>query len=306
MLRSALLFTVVCLFIASAYARLPHTGPTPLQVATIGELRGHLLSHKPDVEQFRLRGPFAVTLEKDRQITLSSGERIAADLFLSAAPGKAPLVIVLHGHDMSKEDHASQGRHLASWGMHALAVQLPNTGPWDDNGKTLARLVALIHRSPEIIDRRIDANRILLAGHSFGGSAVAIALAEGAPAAGGVLLDPAGVGRDMPEYLKRIKKPVIVLGADFELFAARDRDYFFRFIPKAVHEVSIGGARHCDAQFPADPVPGSPATEDMQLTFVSALTSAAFSLSATGNFDYAWASFADLVQGGRFLDARKK
>ena len=53
--------------------------------------------------------------------------------------------------------------------------------------RTLTRIVRFIQRSPAAIDPRVDPNRIILVGHSFGASAVAIALAEGAPAAGAIL-----------------------------------------------------------------------------------------------------------------------
>ncbi len=154
-----------------------------------------------------------------------------ADRYLSASGDKAPLVIFLHGHDNTKEDHAYQAFHVASWGMHSLSVQLPNTGPWSANGRTLARLVSAIQRSPEIVDQRVDAGRIVLVGHSFGASAVAIALGDGAPAVGGVLLDAAGIGRDLPKFLKQIKKPVLLIGADEHVTATRNRDYFYEFIP---------------------------------------------------------------------------
>jgi hypothetical protein len=36
-----------------------------------------------------------------------------------------------------------------------------------------------------------------------------------------------------------------------------------------------------------------------------AMTAAAFSLSATGKFDYAWASFADVLKNGKFFNAKK-
>jgi dienelactone hydrolase len=224
-------------------------------------------------------------------------------LYLSGHAEKAPLVIILHGHDSLKDAHAYQAMHLASWGMHSLTLQLPNNGPWVSNGKTLARLVKFIYRSPEIIDGRIDANKIILVGHSFGGAAVAVALAEGAPAAGGILLDPAYVGNDLPEYLKQINTPVMLLGADEFVSSARNRDYFYRFIRSGISEISIKDAVHYDAQYPAEV---GLATEESQITFVSALTSAAFSLSATGNFDYAWTSFADGSGRGRFFNAKKK
>jgi len=310
MLRSYILFAIaiVCLALVSSCARLPSTGVTSLKPATMSELRGYLLSHKADLDQFRLRGPFAVAVQKDYEIRLSANERIVADLYLSAPAEKAPLVIFLHGNDSSKEDHAYQAMHLATWGMHSLALQLPNNGPWVGNGRTLARIVNFIYRRPGIIDSRIDVNKIILVGHSFGGSAVAIALAEGATAAGGILLDPAGVGKDLPKFLRQIKTPVMLLGADEQVSPTLDRGYFYRFIRSGIAEVSIRDATHEDAQYPAElplQIFGS-TTEELQITFVSALTSAAFSLAYTGKFDYAWTSFGDAFDNGKLVNAKKK
>ena len=167
----------------------------------------------------------------------------------------------------------------------------------------MAAIVHFIYRSPEIIDSRIDVNKIILVGHSFGGSAVAIALAEGAPAAGGILLDPAAVGKNLPEFFKRINTPVMLLGADEHVSSARNRDYFYRFIRSGISEVSIKDASHEDAQYPSE---FALATEELQVTFVSALTSAAFSLSSTGKFDYAWTSFSDAFANGKLFNAKKK
>lgn len=309
--KTLIVFVLAGLALASGCARLPPTGVTPLKPATLSELREHVLTHKADVDQFRLRGPFDVVMHKDHELHLSATERIEMDLYLSAPAETAPLVILLHGHDYSKEDHAYQALHLATWGIHSLAVQLPNTGPWVGNARTLARLVALIRRQPDIIDSRIDVNRIILAGHSFGGAAVAIALAEGAPAAGGILLDPAGIGKELPNFLRKVDKPVMLLAADEAASGIRQRDYFYIYIRSGVAEISIKDASHEDAQFPLEPAPREPdaessATEELQITFVSALTSAAFSLGHTGNLEYAWASFGDAIAKGRFFDVKKK
>lgn len=303
-LGSRLLFVIAWLALVSGCTRLPSTEVTQLKSATLSELQGYLLSHKADVDEFRLRGPFAVAVQKDYELRLSSTERIDTDLFLSAPAEKAPLVIVLHGQDNSKHDHAYQAMHLATWGMHGLALQLPNQGPWVANGRTLAKIVNLIHRRPEIIDSRIDPNNIILVGHSFGGSAVAIALAEGAPAAGGILLDPAGIGEALPAFLRRINKPVMVLGADEHVSPTVERDNFYRFIRGGVAEVSIRDATHEDAQYPLELDLFS--TEELQIAFVSALTSAAFSLFSTGKFDYAWTSFSDAIAHGKFFNAQRK
>lgn len=310
-LRRYSLVLLVWLTLVSGCARPPVTVQTPLKPRTVAELQAYLLSHKADVGLFRLRGPFDVATHKNHELRLSAGERISSDLFLSAPGEKAPLVIFLHGHDSSKEAHAYQAMHLASWGMHGLTLQLPNNGPWAANGRTLGRIVAFIQRAPEVVDRRIDVNKIILVGHSFGGAAVAVALGEGAAAAGGILLDPAAIGRDLPKFLQQINKPVMVLGADDEVAPTRNRDHFYRFIRSGIAEVSIRDAAHEDAQYPSefslqnfgiDPY----STEELQVTFVSALTAAAFSLSSTGTFDYAWTSFSAAFQNGKFFNARKK
>jgi len=311
MLRSFILFAMAWLMLLGGCARMPSTGVTSLKPATLSELQGYLLNHIADVDLFRLRGPFDVATHKDHELRLSTTERIDADLYLSAPAEKAPLVILLHGDDSAKEDHAYQAMHLATWGMHSLAVQLPKDGPWVDNGRMLARIVAFIHRQPEIIDSRIDVNKIILVGHSFGGAAVVIALAEGAPAAGGILLDPAGIGKDFPKFLRKIDKPVMLLGADERYSPVRDRSTFYEYIRSGIAEVSIRDASHEDAQFPLEPAPQEPgtdpaATEELQITFVSALTSAAFSLAHTGNVDYAWTSFSAAIKDGKFFDVLKK
>src|SRR5262252_8632167 len=211
---SRFLVVVAWLALAGGCAKVSGIGVTTLKSANLRDLQTQVLNHTPDLDQFRSRGPFAVSVQLDRELRVSAAERVTADLYLSASGEKAPLVIFVHGQDNTKKDHAYQAFHVASWGMHGLSVQLPNTGPWSANGKTLARLAVAIQRSPEIVDRRVDAGRIVLIGHSFGASAVAIALAEGAPAVGGVLLDAAGIGRDLPKSLRQIRKPVLLIGAD--------------------------------------------------------------------------------------------
>jgi pimeloyl-ACP methyl ester carboxylesterase len=290
-------------------AKLPGTGVTPIKAANQGELQQYLLARKPDLDQFRNRGPFAVDVKSDQELSLSAKERITADLYLSSSPGKAPLVILMHGYDNSKADHAYQAMHLASWGMHSLAVQLPSRARWQGNGRSLASLVKIIQGRPEVLDGRIDASRIILAGHSFGGISVSVALAESAPAAGGILLDPAGIGKELPGYLRKISKPLMVLGADPRVSTTRERDNFYRLVRGSVAEISIKGAGHEDAQFPIGSgflKVGSDATEELQITFVAALTSAAFSLAATGTLDYAWTSFRDGIENGKLTGARRK
>jgi dienelactone hydrolase len=200
---------------------------------------------------------------------------------------------------------------LASWGMHGLAIDLPNRGPWIANGRSLAKLVDAIHRKPQLVHNRIDGDRIILAGHSFGATAVAAALGEGARAMGGILLDPAGIGRQLPQLLRRISVPVMVIGADDDIWPTRNRGQFYRFIPAAVGEISIRDTQHEDAQYPSpytlrgfDDEPDD--SEEAQIAFVSALTVSAFSLAATGSLDYGWTGFENGIKNGIFFNARRK
>jgi pimeloyl-ACP methyl ester carboxylesterase len=310
-LRSCGLSAIVCLLLVGGCTRPSPTGETALKAKTLAELQSDLLSRQADVDLFRLRGPFPVTTHEDHELRLSPRERYDTDLFLAAPAEKAPLVIFLHGYDSSKRAHATQAMHLASWGMHSMTVQLPNKGSWVSNGRTLARIVNFIHRSPEAIDRRIDVNKIILVGHSFGGSSAAIALAEGAAAAGGILLDPAAVGRDLPAFLRKIARPVMVLGADEHVSSGRNRDYFYHYVRSSIAEVSIKDASHEDAQYPSEYAlqhyGSDPYTnEELQISFVSALTAAAVSLGATGTFDHAWSSYGPVIRQGKFFNARKK
>jgi pimeloyl-ACP methyl ester carboxylesterase len=298
------------LVLAGGCARLPPVERAALKPETPAALRSYLLEHEPDVEVFRPRGPFSVTAQR-REIRVSARERIESDLFLSGADGIVPLVIFVHGHESSKAAHSAQAVHLASWGLHCLAVQLPPKGPWDSNGRTLARIVSLISRTPEVLERRIDVERVILVGYSFGATAVGVALAEGAPAAGAILLDPAAIGKAVPDLLRRIEKPVLILGSDDEVYATRDREHFFDFIRGDVAELSIRDTEHEDAEYPAgDGGQGAAGDGDdrqeYRMAFVTALTSGAISLSATGRFDYAWESFAPAFSSGKFFNAKKK
>src|SRR5262245_4674153 len=307
MRKYSLLLAIALAALAGGCARMP-TGVTPLKAKTGSDLRKQILESKADVDQFRPRGPFEVTTHKDRGLDLSGTERVAVDWYIAAPAEKAPLVILLHGHDNNKADHSYQGLHLATWGIHALVVDLPSQGPWVDNGQTLVRIVAAIRGRPYLVDKRIDLNRIILAGHSFGGAAVAVALAEGAPVVGGILLDPAVPGKEFPKFLRRVSKPVMLIGADEHYSPVANRSDFFLHIRKGIAEISITESHHDDAQFALDAPfdPESTSTEEHQVTFVSALTAAALSLAWTGNFDYAWRSFIDGLASGKFSNAMRK
>jgi hypothetical protein len=115
----------------------------------------------------------------------------------------------------------------------------------------------------------------------------------------------------LPQSLKRITVPVMVIGADDDIWPTRNRGQFYRFIPRAVGEISIRDTVHEDAQYPNEYTlrafedePDD--TEEAQIAFVSALTASAFGLAATGGIDYAWNSFENAFKNGMFFNARRK
>jgi pimeloyl-ACP methyl ester carboxylesterase len=313
-LRVCSFAALICLTLVGGCTRhtpLPSVDRTTLKPKTSLELQQYLVEHEPELQLFKSPGPFPVSVQQNRELRLSAKERVQADWYPAAPPERAPLVIFVHGHESSKAAHGKQAMHLASWGMHSLSVQLPGRGPWSNNGRTLARIVSLIQRSPEVIDSRINVNKIILVGHSFGATAVGVALAAGAPALGAIMLDPAAIGRDLPALLRKVQRPMMILGGDDELYSTRNREYFFQYSRGAVAEVSIKDATHEDAQYPSDYAlknggvdPNT--TEELQITFVSALTAAAMSLAATGGFDYAWTSFGPAFDNGKFFNPKKK
>ncbi len=305
-MKFAGLLALAVLLLVGGCARMPGTGLTSLRAVDLPDLERQLIRRPLDLDGFRLRGPFTVDVRKNLELRLSDLETVEADLYLAEVPDRAPLVILLHGHENSKNDHAYQAMHLATWGMHALALELPEHGPWVLNGRILARVAEEVQRRPELVGGHVDPKRIVLAGHSYGGASTAIALAEGAPAVGGILLDPASIGREMQPFLKRVNRPVMVVGADQRYAGTQGRALFYGLIPRGIAEVSVRDAIHQDGEFPMQPAAGSPATEAHQITFVGALTVSAFSLAFTGRLDYAWTSFGADLKNGKLFNATRK
>jgi len=95
---------------------------------------------------------------------------------------------------------------LASSGIHSLSLRLSNKNPRVSYGKPLARIVQFIYRWLEICDNHVNVNEIILASHSFGGAAVAIALAEGATTTGAIWLALAAICSELPVSLRANQK----------------------------------------------------------------------------------------------------
>ncbi len=193
-------------------------------------------------------GPFHVTLVKDQVFTLGPSDQISTDMFIPEQHGPSPLIIIVHGNHFSKELHQAQGEYLASWGMHVMTLNLPNENEWLLNGFRTKKMVSILRAVPNLISPNVDISKIILVGHSFGGSAITVSAAQGANVAGLVLLDPAVVSDEIYDYQKSIHVPVVLLGADRSIFQSRQRSTFSKNIKSPFFEVSITGAEHSDAQ----------------------------------------------------------
>ncbi len=207
-------------------------------------------THKMKRPKTKNEGPFPVTSVRDQVFTLGPSDQISTDMFIPDQHGASPLIIIVHGNRYSKEMHLAQAEYLASWGMHVMTLNLPNENQWLLNGYRTKKMVSMLRAVPSLVSPNVDTSKIILVGHSFGGSAITISAAQGAKVAGLVLLDPAVVSEEVYDYQKSIQVPVVLLGADRNVFKSRQRNTFSNNIKSPFYEVSISGAEHTDAQLP--------------------------------------------------------
>ena len=266
---------------------------------------------KSSLRTFLDYGHHKIRVIRDFKIRLDPYEVLNSDVYFSKHENRAPLAIIQHGNLANKTFHARQAEKLASWGIHALVVEQPNKNRWVKNGHTLARLAKLLYKWPQLLANRFNKSQIVLIGHSFGGSAVSIAAGKGAPVSGIILLDPALVSKKVKPYLKRIKVPTVILGADKKVFTSRRRNTFFRMIPENVMEISVAKSTHNDAQYPhmfkwkqwfgmaQSPKP------KFQERFTAAMTTAVISITNGSDTGVAWKMLTAQNSKG-FIEPRRK
>jgi dienelactone hydrolase len=244
----------------------------------------------PGLLRFSTEGPFSYSRNPDLGIPLSISETLHVDFYTTLAEGKAPLIILSHGNYSGKAAHEYQARMLASWGFNVVVTELPNRAEWLSNGQRLSRLSKFLWSWPQYLGKNVDREKIILAGHSFGGSAAILALNQGAPVIGLILLDPAIVHESVKSAMKASTVPAMLLGADRKYFVSRGRSIFKKNWSKSFGELSVREATHDDAQGPSmfsrftlgvDPF----TSREKQNIFVAAMVSSAISLSTSGNLE---------------------
>ncbi len=279
--------------------------------STFKEFKARLISQSPDVEMFLRTGPYEIDRLEDFTIRVERDEVINTDVYLPKGLKDAPLVVFQHGNLASKAEHRYQAQRVASWGMNAMVVEQPNENRWVKNGKVLQKLVNLLHMWPTLLNNSFDKSNIILVGHSFGGSAIAIAAAGNDAVKGLVFLDPAMVNNKVKKSLSDLEVPAVILGADMHVFESRRRRLFYSLKEDNVVELSVKNATHNDAQYPDSFSIGKLfganwTSGERQERFAAAITASAFSIAATGGTDYVWNAVQPELKRGTFIKAKRK
>lgn len=255
-------------------------------------VRNYISIKQPPLSFFEQDGPFQVAVTTDFKIPISIETTLPTDYFRPKQDSPSPLLVFVHGNGFNKSVHFQQAKRLASWGFQCLTVEVPNRDEWIQNGRRIAQLTKLIHSYPRLLSDNIDTSKIILIGHSFGGSAVTIAAFRGAPVSGLILLDPAIVHNSLKTKMTKVQIPAILLGADRSVFLSRKREFFYQYFAGPLAELSIADATHNDAQSPSiDKLNWGfdfSTSHELQDRFITLMTASAFSLAGFGNIKFAW------------------
>lgn len=294
---SIILLLSGCASFPSAQKPLPSAGPVVAKIVLLA----------PEMRRFEELGPFAVSEQLEREVTMNLEKIIVVDHYAAQTQDKLPIVIICHGNFSGKNAHRNQARRLASWGFHVVTLELPNREQWVQNGEVVRRFSEMVHNVPHLLGANVDTTRIVLVGHSFGGSASILAMGHGAPVIGAILLDPAVVHDNVISAMKKVDLPIVLLGSDPKLFAARGRKKFSENMNGEVLEISVPKSTHDDAQGPSmysrsvlgvDPY----TSNDRQKVFGALLTVGVIGMASSGTLDFARQIFFRESQLGSIKD----
>ena len=277
------------------------------EVMKAEHLQNNIMVLEPQLIRFEKSGPFSVSLRPDREFNVDLDQTLVVDHFAAKSGDSLPIVVISHGNFSNKGAHRRQAKHLASWGFHVVTVESPNRDQWLENGTRLRKFLEMVHQWPRILGSNADKNRIIVVGHSFGGSAAILAIGSGAPVIGAVLLDPAVVHSSVTSAMKKSDVPVVLLGADRKIFTARGRSMFRKNIAGEMIEVTVPKAAHDDAQGPSvfaqaalgiDPFTST----TKQALFRSTLTAAVIGIATSGTLDFSTKIFERAAKDGVLKD----
>lgn len=279
------------------------------KVTVAQTMHSKIIALEPELKRFGAKGPFEVKEKLGRELSIDAKNTLVVDHFYAESSDKVPVIFVTHGNYSSRSAHNIQARHLASWGFHVVASDFPNRNEWLENAKRLKNLTELIYKMPTILGSNADSGRMLLVGHSFGGSASIVAASQGAPVMGIVLLDPAIVHRRVISDMRSIDLPVVILGADKTVFTSRGRERFWKYVGGEIAEISVPKATHDDAQGPSmfarsalgiDPF----TSKDHQKIFRSVLAVSVLGVATSGTLDFPLTIFNREEDEGVLQDVR--
>lgn len=301
------LFVSICIAVSSSCSIVVQESRELGRFDYFKDFAKDVVALRKETKYFEKKGPFGYQYFTDVNISVAQQGDFQADLIKSRVMGAAPLVIFIHGNYSNSKVHAYQAQHLSSWGFHTLSLDLPNKGEWLKNGD---RVVAILDQLVENVSSELKVSKILLVGHSFGGSVSMIAASSSPWVSGVILLDPALVSLSVRKHLEDVKVPVILLGADKERYKAVNRDLFYSHTNTKMLELSYVDTTHDEAQFPSlceMYLLGYKCYSPLnQVHFSTGIIVSAFSISATGSIDYAAKLFNKDVKLGIIKDVKKK
>ncbi len=183
-----------------------------------------------------------------------------------------PAVVLAHGFGLfgiidEAATHAGNGEHLASWGYVVAIPRLPDDvdGRIADVQDVLSYLQTETGRQGSFLHRKVDVDRLALAGHSFGGVTVLAVAARDSRVQAVVAMDPVyhqggPFPGEEPEIWDpdvegpQIGVPTYIIGAPVSNCNS-EGDYaeIYPYIG-ATHKASllIVGASHCDFMDPGN------------------------------------------------------
>ncbi|MCC7072358.1 MAG: hypothetical protein IT383_13600 [Deltaproteobacteria bacterium] len=174
--------------------------------------------------------PGTVTVEQQDHELEVEGRTLALTLLLPEQAGAAAVVVLHPGFQLGSADYRSYGEHLASHGVAAVLLDPPYALFGGPTHVELASMVSAIldwledESSGGALAGRVDAARVVLAGHSLGGKIALLTATRDARPRGVFAIDPVdaagGPGASpsadnpsvTPELMPLVNVPVALVG----------------------------------------------------------------------------------------------